>query len=188
MSDIRGPERYQRDPYEHIKIEPIEDNKFEEEKENKKKNNEKGPTIMAAFIYLFKKFINTLLKTPKKHPITSELKEFRELLVKLTKEDLSEDLSFLNSLTFKWLDILAKYEEEPKKTNLEAVKLFFDEIYAYPAGQPYSLGYYLTQHAGYKWIPFPFMEILKNLHLDFQQRPDNSQLKKWIEILDSLLQ
>ena len=186
MPDVRGPDAYKRDPYGDIKIEPVDSNKSTEDRDTGKGGQNKEPTLLATLMFIFKKFLKTLLRGPTKNPIIDDLKELKALFLKLTVDDLSQDLEFLNILAFKWLDIVKKYEESPKKIPLEVVKLFFDEIYAFPSGQTYSLGYYLTEHAGYQWVPLPFMEILYNLHMEYQLNSSESHLKRWIDQLDDM--
>jgi hypothetical protein len=95
-------------------------------------------------------------------------------------------LELLNKLAFKWLEFIDSYNllNEEQKLHIKALEPFVNEVYSYPKDAPYSLGYYLTEHAGYKWIPAPFMEILLSLHFEYQKNKENSLLQKWIKTLD----
>jgi len=65
-----------------------------------------------------------------------------------------------------------------KATNL--IKKIIDEINDYPKNSEFTLGYYISEFAGYSWVPFPYMEMLQNLHLEDKKDPINSHLSHWI--------
>ena len=62
------------------------------------------------------------------------------------------------------------------------------EINTYPKNSEFSLGFYLSEFAGYKWIPFPYINMLKDLHIEVQKKKENSHLSKWISTLNDLLE
>ena len=189
MSNINLPDPI--DPYSKYKVEKIS-------KDSQKNNNlpkrPKKNYVKEAFINAWQKFLknfNSLKKRASSNqPIQKDLIDLKNLFIKLTEDNLSRDLTYLNELAFKWLDILDSYDYIPtnNKKKLTEIKDFFDDVYSYPKGQSYSLGYYLTEHAGYKWIPFPFMEILLTLYIEYQNNPNNCKLTKWINLLSEILQ
>jgi hypothetical protein len=100
------------------------------------------------------------LKTPQK--ILEKLKEFIKTLRMLEHTDLSEDWRYCEKLSNLWMDL------KQSTSNVTIVKKGLDELFAYFESYPemtdHSLGYYLANHTGEEWIPFPFMDILKKLH------------------------
>jgi hypothetical protein len=54
-----------------------------------------------------------------------------------------------------------------------------EAINHYPEKGDHSLGYYLSSSTGENWIPFPFMEILRNLH---EKKNEIDRLLKFGEI------
>ncbi|MBU6148588.1 MAG: hypothetical protein KGQ54_00140 [Verrucomicrobia bacterium] len=100
------------------------------------------------------------LKTPQK--VIDSLKEFLAIFKQLEATDLSADWRFSEKLSRAWLKIKLSIEESsfPTGTLNEMIEAFDH----FPEKGDHSLGYYLSLHAGEQWIPFPFMEILRNLH------------------------
>ncbi|NGX32738.1 MAG: hypothetical protein K1060chlam4_00788, partial [Candidatus Anoxychlamydiales bacterium] len=90
---------------------------------------------------------------------------------------------------FVWMKFLKDYDyyvlKNEKATNL--IKKIIDEINEYPKNSEFTLGYYISEFAGYSWVPFPYMEMLQNLHLEDKKDPINSHLSHWISIIDELL-
>ena len=64
---------------------------------------------------------------------------------------------------------------------------FIESVQKYPENDEHSLGYYLTEYAGSDWLPFPFMEILQNLHFSHQTDPHNSYLSQWVKTLKEII-
>lgn len=187
-----------------FKIQPIPDvikssyiEKIGDEKENKKdkKDFEQQSNGLLAFVRTcqsMKKILDNISIKQKKGSIKKLLSSIAELeksLKKLQEHDLSEDAKFLKELSLNWLHFLREFapflnQEDP--LSLE-IKRFLNEIHAYPSGSEFSLGYYLSKFAGLEWIPFPYMEILKDLHNNFKDKKEESLLLKWINELNSLI-
>lgn len=165
------------EPYKESRIDRIEEKKEEGKAPHKPP---KKVNLAAALLTFIKNLLGFVGGSGKVLSLSENILKIKGLLNRLTKEDLSEDLDFLNDLAFSWLDFVESAEKKG-----EDIQLFLNEVYAYPAGAAFTLGYYLTEHAGYKWIPYPFMEIIRNLHEEYQNNPTNSKLQKWISILDN---
>jgi hypothetical protein len=184
------------DPFEHAKVQKIKEIGSEE----KKTPLLPKPVTKRLFIYLtFLQILSNALKffknnkKPKsivKTPIHQELQTIKSSLEALMEKDLSQDTEFMNFFAFIWMKFLKDYSDYTLKnkdiTNL--IQKLITEINAYPEKSEFTLGYYISEFAGYKWIPFPYMEILRNLHLENKKDPQNSNLKKWIDLLNSMLE
>jgi hypothetical protein len=121
-----------------------------------------------------------------------ELSDLKNVLVELTKKDVSRDADYAQHLSQVWhhlLDSLKLVEFlERKKTDvLNQLKTLIETFYKYPSRQEHSLGYYMTEFAGKEWLPFPFMEQLHLLYEDYVSHKKESQLSHWISSIDLIL-
>jgi len=185
------------DPFKHVKAQKIE--KIGQDEEKEKKNLIQRPVTKKLFIYLaFLKILSNTLKIFKntkkaqkieQTPIHQELQTIKSSLESLKEKDLCQDTDFMNHFAFTWMKFLKDYEDYSliSENITTLIKKFISEIYSYPKDSGFSLGYYISEFAGYKWIPFPYMEILRNLHLEHLKNPENSHLKKWTDFLDEML-
>jgi hypothetical protein len=120
--------------------------------------------------------------------LREHLKKFSSVLLELKRKDLSQDPSFLLDLSHEWNRFLDSFSplhlsKTPQEKELQK---FFSEIQEYPQGERYSLGYYLSEAAGEKWIPFPFINLLHLLYEEHQKNPQNSQLRRWETSLQNI--
>lgn len=183
------------DPYEHVRIEKIGDNPTELDK----KKLEPQKTDKKLFLYLA--FLDVLISafrkisfTPREKeientPIKKELTTIKASLEALKTKNLSQDSEFLNYFAFIWLKFLKdfNYFLIKDKDTENKLRALISDLHDYPEGSEFSLGYYLSEIAGYKWIPFPYMEILMNLHKEYQEKHENSHLQKWINSFDEII-
>lgn len=183
------------DPFKHVKVDRVE----EKPREYQKKAIKPQSVSKKTFLYLtflnvlksaFKIFSNG--KKPqniKKTPLEGELKALKSSLQALKTDNLSQNPNFLNQLAFVWLKFLKDFNFFILKDKeiTEKIKKLIHGINTYPKGSEFSLGYYLSKFAGYKWVPFPFMEILQDLFLEHQKDNKTSNLQKWTTILEDLL-
>jgi len=100
------------------------------------------------------------LKTPQK--IIDALRNFLETLHQIKEEDLSSDWRYCEKLSKSWQDVCSSTEEATLPSG--GLSEMLEAINHYPEKGDHSLGYYLSLSTGENWIPFPFMEILRNLH------------------------
>ncbi len=183
------------DPFEHVRVERVEEKHAENKKKQKlvPKQVSKKLFLYLTFIKLLKDTINTFTSNHKKHrindtPLKKEILTFKAALNSLKAKDLSQDSKFLNYFAFIWLKLLKNleiYSIEPEKLENE-IKAFIHLLQIYPQSSEFSLGYYLSEFAGFKWVPFPYMEMLQKLHFEHKKDPDNSTLQKWTDILDKI--
>lgn len=173
------------DPYEGYRVEPA----------GSQKNRPSGETpppdprgFLARWARALLKKIETFLEKTKqiKPEEQDTLKKLKAALLLLQKEDRSQDLAFLNDLSEHWNRALQESLAYPPHTNV-IFKIFVDKILHYPAYQTHTFGYYLTEHAGQKWIPFPYMELMQKIHQEHQKNPTASALLEWVRLLDDTL-
>lgn len=180
-------------PYEKIIVSPVEKDKQEQEGGYKSLKNATHLQIYATLVSCFQKMIS--LFSPKRNSaffyqehLIVNLLAFRQLLLNLSKEDLSHDPAFTQQLTNVWLAICN--DSDPKRCPpelLTKLNFFISQIKNFPPGVDHSLGYYFDQHAGGEWNPFPYMELLQNLHKEYAESPIVSVLHNWITLLNDIL-
>ncbi len=187
-------------PYEEIRISEIEKDKKEKAPPyTGLPASESKPLIFGSLIACFKKIFNSFFPKGKSSLLFFDLQQTLEDVAALKKQlqvlsetDQSHNPEYTQQLAELWhnlLDdcnsILTARENQPD--NLLNLKIFIDEINHYPSGQDHSLGYYFTKYAGKDWIPFPFMEMLQNLHEECALKPQKATLIKWINSLSDIL-
>jgi hypothetical protein len=183
------------DPFGHMKVEKTKAISDEEKKTFTPQNVDKKIFLYLVFLNFF---LNTLNFFNKKRnftsinqtPIHKELQTIKSSLESLKEKDLSQDPKFLNFFAYIWMKLFNDYKNYPisdeKTKNL--LKDLISNINSYPKNSEFSLGYYISEMAGYKWVPFPYMDILRNLHIEYKKDPINSNLEQWIDLLNSLLE
>jgi hypothetical protein len=186
-------------PYEKIIVNPIEKDRREKEKGFESFKNASKASVFAALLSHLKKII-AIFGANGKHPglfkdqqhLLVTIAAFRELLLILTKEDLSHYPDFTEKLTELWHNLLddcnslAPSEAVPSEI-VEKLKFFISQVEHFPPGADHTLGFYFNAYAGKDWIPFPFMQLLQGLHEEYQASPPISVLQNWILLLNGIL-
>lgn len=195
MPDLNPKIETPPDPYKHKAIPPVEKKK-EEDLSQKHSNASASEIIKAAFLQMGQKIIDYVTPTPKRNisksnltveEIKKELKKIRMCFVELTQNDLSQESEFLAKMSLHWVGFEAQLHQLPKEhPYFSKIEKFSQTIYHYPEEKDFSLGYYLSGYAGFKWTPFPYMELLENLHMQSKQS-SQSPLSTWIEMIDDIL-
>ncbi|MCI0382742.1 MAG: hypothetical protein L0207_06825 [Chlamydiae bacterium] len=199
MSDFQKPiNRLDKIHDEHIIVPPVE--KEKKDREELQKEPEKLRDILFATIFGYLKNLFDSFTSKGKIEgkiinytiILEDLYAFKLLLFTLGNEDQSKNPKFAQDLSELWHKLLEDCNniEILERKNLKDVSQFkeiLSLIKDYPYKEEHSLGYYLIEHVGEDWLPFPYMEILLQLHLEFQNNPKQSHLKKWIDYLDTLI-
>jgi hypothetical protein len=183
-----------------IGVNPIEKDKKRKDSQysSESPDNERSKSFLtAAFTVLFKKLINIFSNRPKADDIAAEKQQlledllaFRKMLQILGNEDQSHNPEFTQQFSELWHNLIddCNHVEQFEKNNqpqISQVKLFINKMYSFPPTEDHSLGYYLSKYVGNEWLPFPFMEILHQLHQEYQESPECNQLSQWISMLDS---
>lgn len=198
MVDVRTTTgNYPKDPYEDIKVQQIERERLEKDEAKAKEQRKKskaGYYIWLQMLLFFKKLASAFALAPRKEEVketvlVSDLEKLRGAFEKLKTVDFSQDVPYLNFLSETWhnfLDDAATIKkDEPFFAKMEE---FIEQVQEYPNGQEHSLGYYLAEFAGGEWLPFPFMELLLRLHEEHTENPEESHLKRWTELLKTLIE
>ena len=190
MVDVSSSPTGPEDPYKRLKVSGVEEKKYTEEFEQNLQKKEKGKkdTFLS---FLAKKFLSLFPRGSLQGALKAlerELSELSKYFQELGEKDLSQDVKYLKNLSYCWREFLNHFI--PVALNKHPVVLqirsFFDELHAFPDSQHFSLGYYLSEYAGEKWIPFPYMEMLRKLHEDYQSNIDSSHLNKWIKDISDI--
>jgi hypothetical protein len=147
--------------------------------------------LIGLLIEKIRSKINTLLEW---YGSTSFGKgSFKENLIRLKasldllkNEDRSQDIHFLSDLSQSWNQAVAESLEYNEEAAL-IFKLFVKKIAHYPENQGHTFGYYLTEYAGQKWIPFPYMDLVQKIHMEYEKNPDTSALTEWTRLLSDAI-
>jgi hypothetical protein len=199
MSDYRkNIHSREPDPYENISINPIEKDK--KGKEDFPKGQEPSkPQFFATLLSYFKKLVTFFTSKDEQefflfdsHQLFAHLYAFRKMLLILKDQDESHNPEFTKQLTELWHNLMDDCNSIPASLEVSSqsinnIKFFITQIAHYPYGADHTLKYYFDAYAGKDWIPFPFMDMLKELFEENQSNPSNSHLGKWIFLLDNIL-
>jgi hypothetical protein len=196
---IGGHDPYgQRGPNDPLYLAGIQRDKGQEQEESFTNPKSKLFALVAATLYL-KKFIDQFVTATKSltssintEKILVDLAAFKNLLEELAKEDKSHIPEFTQRLSLQWQKVsenCSGLEGRAGQLDLLSTEIMnlFKEIHHFPPGEDHTLGYYLAEHAGQDWIPFPFMNILHDLHEEGLALKEKSQLFLWIHKINEIL-
>jgi hypothetical protein len=184
------------DPYDQYKVEKIEKNPSPSAAPEKPPQEPHPKTTFAAFLsLLLKKIINLFeettdqgLRSSSEHDIQKHLIALKAILDTLKDQDMSQNSLFLNQFAESWHQLLEDVFRFRRETTLSIeMRSFISEFQHYPKGQQHTLGYYLTEFAGKHWLPFPYMDIIRQLHQEHQSRAQNSTLTRWSLAIDQMI-
>ena len=187
-----------RDPYEKYRVAEIQKEKgTPDAAEGTETFSPRRQSVFAAYVSLiFKKFLELFEGTSERGLAISAESDVREHLILLKssldilkQEDHSQDSPFLNRLSMQWHQLLEDVLRFRRQTPLSIqMRAFIKELQHHPERHEHSLGYYLTEYAGQKWLPFPYMEMIQRLHAQHQKILDASILTRWTQELESMIQ
>lgn len=195
MSDSR----IDRPRDEHIYVPRIEKDKKEKEKFTPIPADNAKKILFASFFSYITNLFNTFSPSKKmtgklidQQVLIHHLQILKNLLQKLMEADTSNSADFAYALSNTWHYILDDFEnlEILERKNLGKIASFREMIQAiknYPAGSEHRLGYYLIMQAGKNWLPFPFIEILSQLHKNHKNHLEKSILHHWIQNIDKVI-
>jgi len=183
---------HSQDPYEPYRIYGEQQNR---EQGSGKRPPNKRPHLVSQILSLIKKTLESMLKSSKKNvhgkrkgSLQENLLQFKAALDTLKKTDFSQDVTFLNHLSEIWHHVL---EDGLRFTTSDPFfvpfQSFLSELQNYPPSDEHPFAYYLTEYTGHMWLPFPYMELVRNLHQNYQNHPKTSLLERWTQLLDELM-
>ncbi|MBS0630103.1 MAG: hypothetical protein JSS30_07785 [Verrucomicrobia bacterium] len=194
----RPLDRVDRPRDEGVYVSRIEDKK-KESKYSPQPPKETKQILLATFFSYLKKMFDTfspskqlVSKVVDQQKIIENLLLFKKLLEKLSEKDLSQSAEFASKLSTTWCLLLEDFDtiEIMERKNLKEISNFremMSNMKNYPPESEHRLGYYLVQHAGQDWLPFPFIEILSKLHTQHQAGPKTSTLSSWFKQIDTVI-
>jgi hypothetical protein len=187
------------DPYENISVNPIEkDKKGKEDYPNQFREHASKSQIFATLVSFFKKIVSLFGFKEKGdllvfgHELYEHLFAFRSLLLALADQDESHRPEFIQQLSELWNQLIDDCNAvssafDSSSDTMNHIKFLIAQIAQYPQGADHTLGYYFEAFAGKDWIPFPYMDLLQELHEEYQNDIAASHLAKWIFLLDDIL-
>jgi len=199
MSD-RRVDRVERPRDEGMYVSRIGEDKKEKQKYSQLPADKDKKLLLATFFSYLKKMFDTFSPSKKIagnvvdiHGMIEHLRAFKNSLEKLGKQDLSNSSEYATELSDRWSLILDDFDtveimrrKEAKKTT--DFREMMDAIKNYPPESEHRFGYYLLQHAGKDWLPFPFIEILEKLHRDHLENEKSSTLTQWFSLIDQVIE
>ncbi len=189
-------ERTERPRDDGVYSSRIERDKKEKGKYSKEPPNEEEKVLLATFFSYLKKMFDSFSPSKKfagkivdQQTIIGHLQQFKKILERLCEQDLSNSASYADELSNIWSLLLEDFDniEVLERKNLQDVAQFREmmgKVKNYPPDSDHHFGYYLLQHAGKDWLPFPFMEMLESLHKNHIADPKTSSLTEWLNLVD----
>lgn len=182
------------DPYSKYRIEPVGErqskSQMPEPPDDDKQPKEKVKFV-SYVLSLFQKAVDFFLE--EHHSSTASEGTLRHLLALKTsfevlkKEDRSQDVKFLNDLSNNWIALLEENLHFENDEIDSKFRLLMRKILSYPEQPKHSFGYYLTEYAGQKWVPFPYMELIQKIHREHEKNPTGSALTEWNLLLSRII-
>jgi hypothetical protein len=199
MSDFRKG-RIDRHRDEGIYVPPIEGDRKEKEGYRHLPSSEKK-ILSATFFNYLKKLFGVFSGSRElggrivdRMAIVDRLRALQGLLMRLMSEDLSQSVSYASEFsdlfgeTLEDLAIVTIMERKELKKS-SGMRELVDAIKHYPKNEEeHPLGFYLMEHAGKDWIPFPFINQLSSLYEEHQKAPDKSTLTQWDRLFDEVIE
>jgi hypothetical protein len=139
--------------------------------------------LQKALDYFIEKHTGTKSAEIEARKNLTALKKAFEIL---KNEDRSQDVDFLNELAKIWNQVLETTLHLDAEVSAP-FKILAKKILHYPENQTHTLGYYLTEYAGQKWVPFPYMELIQKIHSEHEKNPSSSPLTEWVQLIDEAL-
>jgi hypothetical protein len=190
-----------QDPLKNrFRVEELERVRWEEERRRKQEapqepSPEDEPGLSAFLVLIVEKSFDLVKGAIKKglfgslkEPIRNTLLLLKASFEMMMKEDVSQDTPFLQNLSELWQEALAESVElENSPTLSTSFKTLIRDIETHPEGEEHTFGYYLTEYAGQRWLPFPYMELIRKLHRQHSLDPASSLLTRWTALIEEIL-
>ncbi|MCY3975182.1 MAG: hypothetical protein OXF02_06560 [Simkaniaceae bacterium] len=121
-------------------------------------------------------------------PLLEHIEELRTLFKQLRREDCSADARFAGDLSLAVARLverlrMMKHDLRTPRALLSDLRMVLSDIDHYHPGGGKRLGFYISNTVGGSWLPLPFREIIKTLHLEHKNNGNESVLTGWIRLL-----
>lgn len=185
-----------KDPFDKtFRIEPIEEDKLtkgDKPKESEEIASKEKLAIASAILQLFHKVVDYFLTGATTSKVVGVSPRDNLLLLKaafetLKVEDRSQDVAFLNQLSKIWHFAIENAIHFKNDDASVKFKVLVKKIQHYPENQQHTFGYYLTENADQKWVPFPYMELVTKIHAEHGKNTSSSALTEWTILLDEIV-
>ncbi len=188
------PKNFDRSDPLNIKIKPIDSNRQQQINIPYKGReiNSQALSQIALLSNLETKtteILNSTNQTQITIDLLTSLKHFKYLLEALMTKDSSKDSLFAEDLSSTWhsiIDIMVEKSLHKTSPSL-TLKQFIQSLHHYPEKTDHTIGFYLTEYAGERWLPLPFMHLLYQLHKEALLTPRSCTLASWVKTLDSII-
>lgn len=150
---------------------------------------EKKKTSLLSKLKLIKDFFYQIAFFSKKNPgllnisAKKSLIDLKSQLTKIGENDPSTHPAIALEFSTTWKELLEFFQQNPS----DKAQLLVDSFKTFPGKASYSLHFYLTRFSGKEWFPLPFFELLKSLHVEYRNNQKNSQIDRWIHLIDEML-
>ncbi|MCI5052481.1 MAG: hypothetical protein MRY21_05030 [Simkaniaceae bacterium] len=182
-----------------VLISPIERDRQIKDEENLKAGALPVRRRMASIMLFLEKLLALQIQSWDYRPVldleedtTACFLSMYRLLEDLKKTDLSISIPFATTFSRAWNAMLVNYipvllKRLPPQLQRN-IKGFQETLRSFPKGEDHTLGYYLTEYAGENWLPFPFINLIRELHIEHALKPETSTLSQWTELLKQIIE
>jgi hypothetical protein len=177
----------------------IQEDKKEKEKYRQIPSDEEKAVLLATFFSYLKKMFDTFSPSKKiagkvvdLQSVIEHLEELKKKFAELSEQDLSNSPPFATALSKVWCKLFEDYDNiailfRKRLAEVATFRELMDAIKHFPPESDHRLGYYLLENAGEDWLPFPFIEMLKQLHEEHIQEPNTSTLSSWQKQISTVI-
>ena len=142
---------------------------------------------LSSFLRKIREFLLGKRGSSDVERLQAEGRVLRGILLQLAAKDMSYDAHFLAEFSSAWRAL----DNACAKMTLDLpfvayAKDLLRQIASYPPGSEYTLGYYFRGEAGEDWTPFPCMEVLRDLHVEYNTSSETSTLGLWLSLCRNL--
>jgi hypothetical protein len=204
MADFRDPiQRVNKEELKEWQLPPAEriekDRHAKEEGKPLGKEPKDQALAISVLVFFCKKFLTIFSSKENIQSALIDLKQlihdlssFKDLLAQLRREDVSRNSLFTRQFSDLWQRLnldeqsISAFEKDRPEIGPK-LRAILARVNSYPPFVDHQLGYYLTEHVGEEWLPFPFMDILSQLHKEHRQKLERSELSTWTAMLQELI-
>lgn len=182
-------------------VDPIEaDKKAKDEEGLWSSTEKKSSSIYGAFLFFINNLIDNLtdgkddsLNIDSQDPMAQSVQSLQSIFEALKEANLSENSQFSQKFSEVWYTLLENLQihermQRQAYINVDKLKTLAIQMGNYPPNADQKLGFYLERSTGKHWLPQPFVNILKQLHLEYRNHQQSSHLQVWSDLITEILQ